>query len=69
MFSCELYQISKNTFFTDFLWTTACGTSIPYEFGPEALDYFFTMYQEDLNPRFKKGFALESLTFIFKNDT
>ena len=25
VFSCELYKISKNTFFTEHLWTTATG--------------------------------------------
>ena len=25
VFSCELYKISKNTFFTELLWTTANG--------------------------------------------
>ena len=25
LFSCELYKISKNTFFTELLWTTASG--------------------------------------------
>ena len=44
-------------------------TSIPHEFGLEALDYFLTKYQEDLHPRFRKEFVLESANFILKNMT
>ena len=40
--------------------------SIPHEFSFEALDYFLTTYQEDLRPRFKKEFVLESDNFILK---
>ena len=69
VFCCEFCEVSKNTFFTEHLWTTASGTSIPHKFGLETFDYFLTMYQEDLHLRFKKDFALESLNFIFKNNT
>ena len=44
-------------------------TSIPHEFGLEATDYFLTMYQKDLHPRFRKEFNLEPAKFIFKNNT
>ena len=44
-------------------------TSIPLEFGLEAIDYFLTKYQEDLHPRFRKEFVLESANFILKNNT
>ena len=40
-------------------------TSIPHEFGLEAIDYFL----EDLHPRFRKKFVLESANFILKNIT
>ena len=45
------------------------STSIPHGFTLEALDYFLTEYQEDLHPRFKKEFVLESANFILKNNT
>ena len=32
------------------------------------LDYFLTMYQEDLHARFKKEFVLELTKFILKNN-
>ena len=44
-------------------------TSISHEFGLEAIDYFWTKYQEDLHPRFRKEFVLESANFILKNIT
>ena len=44
-------------------------TSIPHEFGFEAIDYFLTKYQEDLHPRFRKEFVLESANLILKNNT
>ena len=44
-------------------------TSISHEFGLEAIDYFLTKYQEDLHPRFRKEFVLESANFILKNIT
>ena len=44
-------------------------TSIPHEFGLETIDYFLTKYQEDLHPRFRKEFILESANFILKNNT
>ena len=44
-------------------------TNIPQEFGHECIDYFSTMYQEDLHPRFKKEFVLESANLILKNNT
>ena len=44
-------------------------TSISHEFGLEAIDYFLTKYQEDLHPRFRKEFVLESANFILKNNT
>ena len=44
-------------------------TRISHEFGLEAIDYFFTIYQEDLHPRFRKGFVLKSVNFILKNNT
>ena len=40
-------------------------TSIPHEFGLEAIDYFL----EDLHLRFRKKFVLESANFILKNNT
>ena len=43
--------------------------SIPHEFGLEAIEYFLTKYQEDLHPRFRKAFVLESANFILKNNT
>ena len=43
-------------------------TSIPWEFDLEAIDYFLTIYQEDLHPRFRKEFVLESVNFILKNN-
>ena len=43
-------------------------TSIPHEFGLEAIDYFLTKYKEDLYSRFRKEFALESANFILKNN-
>ena len=43
-------------------------TSIPHEFGLEAMDYFLTKYQEDLHPRFRRSFVLESVKFILKNN-
>ena len=43
-------------------------TSIPHEFGLEAIDCFLTKYQEDLPARFRKEFALESANFILKNN-
>ena len=42
--------------------------SIPHKFDLEALDCFLTKYQEDLHPRFKKKFVLESANFILKNN-
>ena len=44
-------------------------TSIPHEFGLEALDYFLTKYQEDVHPRFRKELVLESANFILPNNT
>ena len=44
-------------------------TSIPHKFDLEAIDYFLTKYQEDLHPRFRKVFLLESANFILKNNT
>ena len=44
-------------------------TSIPHKFGLEVIDYFLTKYQEDLHPRFKKEFVLESANFILKNNS
>ena len=44
-------------------------TSIPHEFGLEAIDYFLNKYQEDLQPRSRKEFVLESANFILKNNT
>ena len=42
-------------------------TSIPHEFDLEAIDFFFlTKYPEDLHPRFRKEFVLESANFILK---
>ena len=41
-------------------------TSIPHEFGLETIDYFLTKYPEDLHPRFRKEFVLESANFILK---
>ena len=43
-------------------------TSIPWEFGLEAIDYFLTIYQEDLHSRFREEFILESVNFILKNN-
>ena len=43
-------------------------TSIPHKFGIEAVDYFLSKYQEDLHPKFKKEFVLESANFILKNN-
>ena len=43
-------------------------TSIPREFGLEAIDYFVIKYQENLNPIFQKEFVLESANFILKNN-
>ena len=40
--------------------------SIRHEFSFEALDYFLTTYHEDVRPRFKKEFLLESANFIIK---
>ena len=45
------------------------ATSIHHEFGLETIDYFLTKYQEDLHPRFRKEFVLESANFILKNNT
>ena len=44
-------------------------TSIPHKFGIEAVDYFLSKYQEDLHPKFKKEFVLESANFILKSNT
>ena len=44
-------------------------TSIPYEFGFEAINCFLTKCQEDLHPRFRKEFVLESVNFILKSNT
>ena len=44
-------------------------TSIPQEFGLDAIDYFLTKYQEYLHPRFWKEFVLESANFVLKNNT
>ena len=44
-------------------------TNIPHEFDLEAIDYFLIKYQEDLHPRFRKAFVLESANFILKNNT
>ena len=41
-------------------------TSIPQEFDLEAIDCFLTKHHEDVNPRFKKKFVLESANFILK---
>ena len=38
--------------------------SICHKFGLEAIYYFLTKYQEDLHPRFRKEFVLESANFI-----
>ena len=38
-------------------------TSIPHEFGLDAI-MFLTKYHEDLYPRFRKEFVLESANFI-----
>ena len=43
-------------------------TTISHEFGLEAIDYFLTKTQEDLHPRFKTNFFLESTDFILKNN-
>ena len=40
-------------------------TSIPHEYSLE-LWIFLTKYQEDLHPKFKKKFDLESANFIIK---
>ena len=45
------------------------ATSIHHEFCLETIDYFLTKYQEDLHPRFRKEFVLESANFILKNNT
>ena len=39
---------------------------IPHEFGLEAIEHFLNKYQEDLQPRFRKEFVLESANFILK---
>ena len=52
-----------------YIWLISLYTSILHEFGLEAIDYFLTKYQEDLNPRFKKEFVLESANFTLKNNT
>ena len=44
-------------------------TSISHEFSLETLEYFLSIYQEDLYPRFKKEFALKSANFIIKRNT
>ena len=44
------------------------NSSIPQEFGLEALDYFLNRYREDLHPRYKKEFVLESVNFILENN-
>ena len=42
-------------------------TGISHEFGLEAIDYFFTKYQEDLHPTFKKEFVSELVNCTLKN--
>ena len=44
-------------------------TRIPHECGLAAIDYYLIKYQEDLHPRFKKKFVLESGNFIVKSNT
>ena len=39
---------------------------IPHEFGLEAIDHFLNKYKEDLQPKFRKEFVLESANFILK---
>ena len=41
-------------------------TSIPHEFDLEAIDFFLDKDPEDLHPRFRKEFVLESANFILK---
>ena len=43
--------------------------SIPHEFSLEAIDYFLTKYQEDVHPRFRKKFVLQSANILLKNHT
>ena len=43
------------------------NSSIPQEFGLEALDYFLNWYREDLHSRYTKEFVLESVNFILEN--
>ena len=43
--------------------------SIPHESGLDNIDYFWDKYQEELHPRFRKEFFLESANFILKNNT
>ena len=44
-------------------------TRVSHEFGLEAIDYFLTKYQEDLHPRFRKEFVLQSANILLKNNT
>ena len=37
--------------------------------GLEAIDYLLTTYHENLHPRCKRKFFIESVEFVFKNNT
>ena len=43
-------------------------TSNVDEFGFRAMDYFLTKDKDDLHPRFRNEFVLESSNFILKNN-
>ena len=42
-------------------------TSIPYEYGLNALGYVLTIFKEEMNPRFNNQFILDAADFILKN--
>ena len=44
-------------------------TCFLHEFGLEPIGYFSANYQEDLHPRFRKEFVLESANLILRNNT
>ena len=43
-------------------------SSIPHEYGLEAIEYWLDKFPESLSPRFSKEFVLESIKFILENN-
>ena len=48
---------------------TSLYTSIPQEYGLKGLEYFLTIFKEEINPRFSNKLILDVAGFIFKNNS